>query len=178
MLTRIVFAATLFLISAFAVAETDTGPATDVEAIHSLINQYAKAVDTVDLQLLSQIWSHSPEVSFIYPLGEEHGFDAIEQNFFQKVMGGMFSARDLQPNRVEIHVSGNSAWAEFHWVFHGTMRKDGSAVTTNGVETQVYRKEAGSWRLVHVHYTIDSQPGPGVVGFETKSRIVPAGRQL
>ena len=56
----------------------DTGPAPDVEAIHHLIEQYTQAVDTVDLNLLSQIWSHSPEVSFIYPLGEEDGFDAIE----------------------------------------------------------------------------------------------------
>jgi hypothetical protein len=50
-------------------------------------------VDTVDLKLLAQIWSHSPDVTFIYPLGEEHGFDAIEQHVFEKVMGGMFSAR-------------------------------------------------------------------------------------
>lgn len=52
-------------------------------------------IDTVDLKLLAEIWSHSPDVSFIYPLGEERGFDAIEQNVFVKVMGGMFSARDL-----------------------------------------------------------------------------------
>ena len=38
-------------------------------------------------------WSHSPEVSFINQLGEEHGFDAIQQNVFEKVMGGMFSAQ-------------------------------------------------------------------------------------
>jgi hypothetical protein len=30
-----------------------------------------------------------------------------------------------------------------HWDFHATMRKDGSAVTTHGVETQIYRKENG-----------------------------------
>ena len=44
-------------------------------------------MDTVDLKLLSQIWSHSPEVSFIYPLGEKHGFDAIEQQVFKNLMG-------------------------------------------------------------------------------------------
>jgi ketosteroid isomerase-like protein len=158
--TRILFAAVLCLISGCAVAQTDTGPAPDAEAIHSLINQYAKAVDTVDLKLVSQIWSHSPEISFIYPLGEEHGFDAIEQHVFQNVMGGMFSARDLETNRVAIHVNGNAAWSEFHWVFHATMRKDESAVTTHGVETQVYRKESGHWRLVHVHYSEDHQAVP------------------
>jgi ketosteroid isomerase-like protein len=160
MLTRILFAAILCLISACAVAQTDTGPAPDVRAIHRLINQYTKAVDTVDLKLLSQIWSHSPAVSFIYPLGDEHGFDAIEQHVFQNVMGGMFSARDLETNGVTIHVSGNAAWSEFHWVFHATMRKDESTVTTHGVETQVYGKESGNWRLVHVHYSEDRQAVP------------------
>jgi hypothetical protein len=108
---RILFAIVLYLTSTCGFAQTDTGPATDVGAIHTLINQYAKAVDTVDLVLLSQIWSHSPEVSFIYPLGEEHGFDAIEQHVFQNVMGGMFSTRDLEINGVTIHVSGNEAWS-------------------------------------------------------------------
>ena len=157
MLIRILFAAILCAVPACAVAQIDTGPASDVEAIHKLINQYTKAVDTVDLKLLSQIWSHSPEVSFIYPLGEEHGFDAIEQHVFLNVMGGMFSARDIEIRGVAIHVNGNAAWSEFHWVFHATMRKDGSAVTTHGVETQVYRKESGNWRLVHVHYSEDRQ---------------------
>jgi hypothetical protein len=93
MLTRILFVSIAFLVPACAAAQQDTGPAADVEAIHRLIGQYTKAVDTVDLSLLSQIWSHSPEVSFIYPLGEEHGLDAIEHHVFENVMGGMFSAR-------------------------------------------------------------------------------------
>jgi len=160
MLTRILFAAILYPLSACAVAQTDTGPAPDVSAIHGLIHQYIKAIDSVDLKLISQIWSHSPEVSFIYPLGEEHGFDAIEQHVFQNVMGGMFSARDLQTHSVAIHVNGNAAWSEFHWVFQATMRKDQSAVTTRGIETQVYRKESGNWRLVHVHYSEDRQTVP------------------
>lgn len=138
----------------------DGAAVADSAAIHRLLGQYAKAVDTVDLKLLAQIWSHSPDVSFIYPLGEEHGFDAIEQHVFQNVMGGMFSARDLKVHDVMIYVNGNSAWSEFHWDFHATMRKDGSAVTTHGVETQVYRKENGEWRLVHVHYSEDRQPTP------------------
>jgi hypothetical protein len=67
MVTRILLASTLCLMPAFAAAQVDTGSVRDIAAIHHLIEQYAKAVDTVDLNLLSQIWSHSPEVSFIYP---------------------------------------------------------------------------------------------------------------
>ncbi|MGD0789405.1 MAG: nuclear transport factor 2 family protein [Terracidiphilus sp.] len=159
-LTRILFVSIAFLVPACAAAQQDTGPDADVEAIHRLIGQYTKAVDTVDLNLLSQIWSHSPEVSFIYPLGEEHGLDAIEHHVFENVVGGMFSARDLVAQGVAIHVDGNAAWSEFHWVFHATMRKDGSAVTTHGVETQIYLKQSGTWRLVHVHYSEDRQPAP------------------
>src|SRR5271170_1396867 len=110
MLGRILLVAIAFLLPACAAAQEDTGPAPDVEAIHHLIERYTKAVDTVDLNLLSQIWSHSPEVSFIYPLGEEHGFDAIEKQVFQNVMGGMFSARDLEMRDVAIHVNGNTGW--------------------------------------------------------------------
>ena len=160
MSTRILFGAILCLIPACAVAQTETGPTSDAAAIHKLIDQYTKAVDTVDLKLLSEIWSHSPEVSFIYPLGEEHGFESIEQHVFQNTMGGMFSARDLKTHGATIHVNGEAAWSEFHWVFHATMRKDGSSVTTHGVETQVYRKESGNWHLVHVHYSGDRRAVP------------------
>jgi len=150
--------AILYFIPAHAKAQASTRR--DTAAIHHLIEQYATAVDTVDPNLLSQIWSHSPGVSFIYPLGEEHGFDAIQKNVFQDVMGGMFSSRHLEVRDVAIHVSGGSAWSEFHWIFHATMRKDGSVVTTHGVETQIYRKESGMWRLVHVYYSEVRQPIP------------------
>ncbi|MBV9154675.1 MAG: nuclear transport factor 2 family protein [Acidobacteriaceae bacterium] len=159
MRNRILLSTLLFLAPACVPIKADTGPAEDVRAIQNLLEQYVEAVDTVDFSLLSQIWSHSSEVSFIYPLGEEHGFDAIEQHVFRDVMGGMFSARDLQTRNVTVHVNGNAAWSEFHWVFYATMRKGGSPVTTHGVETQIYSKEAGTWRLVHVHYSEDRQSG-------------------
>lgn len=160
MSARIVFAA-LMLLGSFCVSvKADIGPDTDVNAIRQLIARYVQAVDTVDVSLLSQIWSHSVEVSFIYPLGEEHGFDAIQQHVFHDVMGGMFSARDLQAHSVALYVNGNAAWSEFRWTFHATMRKDGSAVTTHGVETQIYGKEVGTWRLIHVHYSEDRQSAP------------------
>ena len=60
----------------------------------------------------------------------------------------------------EIYVNGAPAWSEFQWDFHATLRKDGSAVTTHGVETQIYRKEEGKWRLVHVPCSEDRQSTP------------------
>src|SRR5580693_6556239 len=59
---------------------------------------------------------------------------------------------------VAIYGNDNSPWSEFHRDFHAALRKDGPPATTHGVETQVYRKEAGKWFLVHVHSSEDRQP--------------------
>ena len=155
---HILLIAFALMMPAAAVAQADSGPVADVQAIHRLIHRYARAVNTADVNLLGEIWSHSPEVSFIYPLGEERGFEAIEHNVFEKVMGGEFSARNLLIDDVAVHVQGDGAWSEFHWVFRATRRKDGEAVTTRGVETQIYRREAGKWRLVHVQYSGEAAP--------------------
>lgn len=122
-------------------------------AIRDLIARYAAAVDAADPALASQVWSHSPEVSFIHPLGEEHGLEQIEQNVYTHLMGDTFSERHLQPQDISVHVYDKEAWAEFRWDFEAKLRKDGSSVTSHGRETQVYRKEKDGWRIVHVHYS-------------------------
>src|SRR5579863_7863427 len=109
MRTRILTAALVLLLSTCACGQAGISASADSTAIHDLLAQYAKAVNSVDLKLLAEIWSHSPDVSFIYPLGEEHGFDAIEQHIFQNVMGDKFSARDLKVHDVAIYVNGASA---------------------------------------------------------------------
>jgi ketosteroid isomerase-like protein len=101
-------------------------------------------------RLSSKKW---PEVSFIHPLGHEHGLEQIEQNVYKHLMGETFSERKLSPHDITVHVHGDSAWAEFYWDFAAKYRKNGSPVTTHGRDTQVYWKEQGRWRLVHVHYS-------------------------
>lgn len=133
--------------------QTSSGPRADVDSIRRLIAEYARAVDTADVALVKQIWSNSLEVSFIHPLGHEHGLDQIAQNVFQHLMGDTFSERKLTVKDPSIHVYGDTAWAEFYWDFAAKRRKDGGAVATQGRETQIYHKEPGGWRLVHVHYS-------------------------
>jgi len=125
----------------------------DVAEINGLIAKYAKAVDDADTTLVSQIWSNTTEVSFIHPLGHEHGLEQIKQNVFKHLMGDIFSERKLSIHDISVHAYGDAAWAEFYWDFAATLRKDGSPITTHGRETQVYHKEQGRWRLVHVHYS-------------------------
>ena len=127
--------------------------AVETESIRRLIAKYAESVDKADTTLASQIWLNSPDVTFIHPLGHEHGFEQIKRNVYEGLMGSNFSERKLSPHDISVHVYGDSAWSEFYWDFVAKFKKDGSIVTTHGRETQVYHKEPDGWRLVHVHYS-------------------------
>jgi Xaa-Pro aminopeptidase len=125
----------------------------DTQEITGLIANYAKSVDDADTALAAQVWWDSPEVSFIHPLGHEHGFEQIKKDVYQHLMGETFSERHLSPHDIAVHVYGDSAVAEFYWDFTAKFRKDGTPITTHGRETQVYERKNGAWRLVHVHYS-------------------------
>jgi Xaa-Pro aminopeptidase len=125
----------------------------DSAAIRGLIEKYAKSIDAADTTLAAGIWLDSPDVSFIHPLGHEHGFEQIKQNVYTRLMGDTFSERKLSIHDVSVHAFGDSAWAEFYWDFTAKFRKDGSPLTTHGRETQLYQKIDSRWRLVHVHYS-------------------------
>lgn len=127
--------------------------AADIDAIGRIISKYAKSIDAADTTLASQIWWDSPEVSFIHPLGHEHGFNQIKANVYQRLMGETFSERKLTPRDITIHVYGDAGWSEFYWDFNANFRKDGRPITTHGRETQIYRKMQDAWRIIHVHYS-------------------------
>lgn len=133
-----------------AAAQAD---AAQTDEIKRLIAEYAKSIDDADTTLASQIWWNSPEVSFIHPLGHEHGFEQIKENVYKRLMGETFSERKLTLRDISVHVYGDSAWAEFYWDFHAKFRKDGKFITTHGRETQIYRKFLSGWRIIHVHYS-------------------------
>ena len=130
----------------------------DTAKIRTLIATYTESVSAADTALAAKIWSTTPDVTFIHPQGEEHGWDQIKSNVYEKLMGGLFSERRLTPSDIQIHTDGNAAWSQFHWVFVAKLRSDGSPVKTEGRETQVYRKIAGEWRIVHVHYSEMPRP--------------------
>jgi len=139
-------------------AQTMVSGSRDEELLHQLLNSYTRSIDTLDLTLADRIWSHAPEVSFIHPRGTEKGFDQIIKNFYKATMG-TFSERELLLENPVVHVYGDSAWSEMTWTFHATVKDGGPKITTTGRETQLYHKEDGVWKIVHIHYS-----GPPVTG--------------
>ena len=134
--------------------------------IRQQVNNYLRSIDDVDTKLGATVWSPTPDVTFIEPLGHEHGWDEIASVVYGKVMGQMFTKRTLKAlSDVHIQVYGGAAVVEFDWDFVATMRSDGSTMHTTGRESQVYVNLPGQgWRLVHVHYSGPAvkMPGTGV----------------
>ena len=128
----------------------DVQAATD--AVRQQIAKYTAALDAADTAIASEVWLTSPDVSFISPVGHQHGWEEVKKVY--EFFGASFSERKLTVRDVSVHVNRDSAWAEFYWHFAAKQRSDGSAVQTDGRETQVYRKVAPDrWALVHVHYS-------------------------
>lgn len=132
-----------------AAAQSDSS----ADEIRNMIATYATAVDRADTGLVDQLFSNGPEVTFIHPLGEARGRDEIETVVFKNLMGAAFSKRKLVLNDIAVHVYGDTAWSEYGWDFYATVRKDGSPFHSAGRETQIYHRENGHWKIVHVHYS-------------------------
>jgi ketosteroid isomerase-like protein len=129
--------------------------AMDARGVREQIDRYTASIDAADTGLGSQVWLTSDDVSFISPMGHAHGWNEVRQIY--QFFGTNFSDRKLVPRNVVIHMNGDSAWAEFYWHFHAKSIKDGSAVESDGRETQIYSRVGDGWRLVHVHYSGPAQ---------------------
>jgi ketosteroid isomerase-like protein len=143
--------AIVFTLSCAACGDKADDAQVATDAIRQQIAKYAAALDAADIDLASQVWRTSAEVSFIHPAGHARGWEEVKRIY--KFFGSSFSERKLTVRDVSVHVKGQSAWAEFYWHFAAKQSKDGSAVQTDGRETQIYEKAGNNWRLVHVHYS-------------------------
>jgi ketosteroid isomerase-like protein len=153
---RVVAFTSLLVVSVSSVSQdrqkAASANARSEDEIKQLISMYAKAVDEADPTLASRIWCNSSNDSLINPVGRWRGVDQI-MGFYRHDMGEMYSVRDLKISDVFLQVYSDAAWAEFNWNFEATRKKDGSAVSFHGMETQIYQKNRDSWCLVHVHYS-------------------------
>ncbi len=124
---------------------------TDSMLFNNLVTQYAHTIDQADTALGSDVWSHTAEVSFISPRGNEYGWNGVKNIY--KFFGENFSARKLSFFQLKFADYGNVAWLEFYWIFDAILKMNNSPVQSKGRETQIWRKVNDEWRLVHVHYS-------------------------
>lgn len=162
-------AAALFAVLLLAGAVRAEGGSTmqqeaEKNAVLAQIERYRDSIIHADNPALAEeVWSLTPDATFVHPRGHERGWEAIKKNFYGKTMGATFSTRALKlVGAPAVYMHGMTAVAEFNWDFVATVREDGSQKHTMGRESQVYVNIPDlGWRLAHVHYSGPSTTAKG-----------------
>ena len=78
---------------------------------NNLVTQYAQSINQADTVLASKFWSHTHEVSFINPRGNEYGWTGIKNIY--NMFRDNFSIRKLSCFDIKFANYGDVAWLEF-----------------------------------------------------------------
>lgn len=113
-----------------------------------------------DAEPLQETWSHSMAVTAMHPIGgRQVGWDAVRASF-EKV-AGLASDGKVELRDQLVHVVGDVAYEA--GTEHGQAQFAGHPVTIDHRVTNIYRREAGAWKMVH-HHTDTSSALQEVLG--------------
>ena len=97
---------------------------------------------------LADVWSHDATVTTFHPIGgRQTGWDEVRGSF--EGVAGLASGGHAELRDQSVHVSGDLAYET------GTERGEatlaGEHIEIDQRVTNVYRREAGGWKIVHHH---------------------------
>jgi len=119
------------------------------EQFYAALNRMVKG----DAGSLSDIWSHSVAVTTMHPIGgRQVGWDKVRESFQQ--VAQIASEGWVKLDDQIIQVAGDLAYEL--GVERGQATLAGQQVTLDQRVTNIYRREASSWKIVH-HHTDVSQ---------------------
>ena len=97
---------------------------------------------------LADIWSHSAAVTTMHPIGgREVGWDKVGQAWEQ--VAKVFSGGQVKLTDQLIQVTGDMAYEV--GTEQGEAKLGGQQVKIEHRVTNIYRREAGAWKIVHHH---------------------------
>ncbi len=104
-----------------------------------------------DTTSLGEVWAHDAEVTTMHPIGgREVGWDDVRTSFEQVAKIASNGHVDLKDQRIQ--VGGDIAYEV--GMEQGQAEFAGENVAIAQRVTNVYRREAGSWKIVHHHTDI------------------------
>ena len=109
-----------------------------------------------DASSLWDVWSHRADVTTLHPIGgRQVGWDAVRTSFEQVAAQARDAKIELKDQLVR--TDGDVAWEL--GVERGTFTLGGQSLTLEHRVTNVYRQEAGEWKIVHHH----TDPSPAMM---------------
>jgi ketosteroid isomerase-like protein len=104
-----------------------------------------------DAQALSDIWSHSPAVTTMHPIGgRQVGWEEVRKTWEQVARAA--SDGKVQLKDQLIRVAGDMAYEA--GVEHAAFKLGGQKVEGQIRVTNIYQREAGAWKISHHHADI------------------------
>ena len=114
------------------------------EKFYSALNHMLKG----DAGPMASAWSHGAAVTTMHPLGgRETGWDKVAPTWSE--VAKLSSGGQVKLNDAHIHAAGDMAYEVGTEKGHGTM--GGRKIDIDHRVTNVYRREAGTWKIVHHH---------------------------
>jgi len=124
------------------------------EGVRKASEQFYGALNTMlngDAGPLAAIWSHGPDVTTMHPIGgREVGWDqgrGAWANVAEVATDGKVRIKDQL-----VQVAGDVAYEV--GIEQGQFKLGGHLVTVEGRVTNIYRREAGAWKIIHHHADI------------------------
>jgi ketosteroid isomerase-like protein len=97
---------------------------------------------------LTDIWSHNADVTTMHPIGgREVGWDAVRGSFAQ--VGKLASKGKVELKDQYIQAVGDLAYEV--GIEYGQLTLAGELVPIEHRVTNIYRRQAGEWKIVHHH---------------------------
>ena len=127
----------------------------DFEQVHAGILQYCRAVHTQNEEDFLPIMAQGIETVLISPGGYFQGNDRILKDFLQGGIRRMYTRIDLIADEIDLRqVAEDTIIAVFAYHTECIRREDGEPHGIAGLETQVWLRQTGEWKLAHVHYSV------------------------
>jgi ketosteroid isomerase-like protein len=105
-----------------------------------------------DVAALADIWSHGAAVTTMHPIGgRQVGWDEVRGSFEQ--VAGLASGGHAELRDQSISIVGDDVAYEVG-VEHAQATLAGEQVSSEHRVTNIYRREAGGWKIVHHHTDI------------------------
>jgi uncharacterized protein (TIGR02246 family) len=141
-------------------------PSGDEAAIRALEAQFAAAVSAKDVDAIMKVYAPDVFVYDMVPPRQYVGAAAYRKDW-EAFMGAYKGPVKFEVSDLALEVDGPVAWSHSVQRLTGTDPTGQPSDTTVRV-TDVYRKTADGWRIVHEHVSVPVDPATGKADLQSK----------
>ena len=126
----------------------------DARSVVATLEDYAAAIESKDLSKVKPLWTADDEFSYYEGVEANYGWRSYYEHLAPEMAS--FDKPRYRLTDIEPFVSGNLAYATFEWAMEVTVVSDKfeggrHPVSMSGRGTAVLIRQAGAWKLRHLH---------------------------